>query len=64
MKEAKKCEPPFLALDLGGTKIIAAVISDKGQVLAKGHYLTAGMLGAAIFAFQQKLDSGEQNESS
>ena len=53
-----------MALDLGGTKIIAAIISDKGQVLAKERYLTVGMLSAAIFTIQQKTDSGEKDEGS
>ena len=48
-----------MALDPGGTKIIAAIIFDKGQVLAKERYLAAGMLGAAIFTIQQRTDSGE-----
>ena len=40
MLEAKKPELPVLAVDLGGTKIIAAIISDKGQVMAREYYLT------------------------
>jgi len=40
MQEAKKPELPVLAVDLGGTKIIAAIISDKGQVMAREYYLT------------------------
>ena len=40
MQEVKKPELPVLAVDLGGTKIIAAIISDKGQVMAREYYLT------------------------
>jgi len=40
MRKAKKPELPVLAVDLGGTKIIAAIISDKGQVMAREYYLT------------------------
>jgi len=40
MQETKKPELPVLAIDLGGTKIFAAIISDKGQVIAKERYLT------------------------
>ena len=40
MKETRKPELPVLAVDLGGTKIIAAIISDKGQVTAREYYLT------------------------
>ena len=36
MQEAK----PVLAVDLGGTKIIAAIISNKGQVMAKEYHPT------------------------
>ena len=35
MQETKKSELPVLAIDLGGTKIFAAIISSKGQVVAK-----------------------------
>ncbi len=40
MQEAKKSKLPVLAIDLGGTKIFAAIISNKGQVIAKEYYLT------------------------
>ena len=40
MQKAKKPELPVLAIDLGGTKIIAAIISDEGQVMAREYYLT------------------------
>jgi glucokinase len=36
---------PVLAIDLGGTKIIAAVISHQGQVMAKEYYLTLAKEG-------------------
>jgi glucokinase len=40
MLETKKQGLPVLAIDLGGTKIIAAIVSDKGQVVAKEYGLT------------------------
>ncbi len=40
MPKTKEPELPVLAIDLGGTKIIAAIISNKGQVVAKEYYLT------------------------
>jgi len=40
MREIKKQELPVLAIDLGGTKIITALISNKGQVLTKEYHLT------------------------
>jgi len=36
MQEAK----PILAIDLGGTKIIAAIVSSQGQVMAREYYPT------------------------
>ena len=40
MKETKKLGLPVLAIDVGGTKIIAAVISDNGQVMAREYQPT------------------------
>ncbi len=40
MQETKKTELPVLAIDLGGTKIFAAIISNKGQVIAREYGLT------------------------
>ena len=40
MQKIKKHGLPVLAIDLGGTKVIAAVISDKGEVMAREYYLT------------------------
>jgi glucokinase len=40
MRKANKPELPVLAIDLGGTKIIAAIVSDKGQIMAREYYLT------------------------
>ena len=40
MQETKKTELPVLAIDLGGTKIFTAIISNKGQVLAREYHLT------------------------
>lgn len=40
MQKTKKSRLPVLAIDLGGTKIIAAIISNKGQIMAREYYLT------------------------
>ena len=40
MQAAKRCELPVLAIDLGGTKIIAAIISNQWQVIAREYHLT------------------------
>jgi len=40
MQKTKKQELPVLAIDLGGTKIITALISNKGQVMAREYHLT------------------------
>jgi len=40
MQETKEHDLPVLAIDVGGTKIIAAIIFDKSQVMAKEYYLT------------------------
>ncbi len=40
MQETKKSELPVLAIDVGGTKIFAAIISNKGQVIAREYCLT------------------------
>ncbi len=40
MQEAEKPGLPVLAIDLGGTKILAAIISDKGKMLARKQHLT------------------------
>jgi len=40
MRQTKKSELPVLAIDLGGTKIVAAIISSKGQVMAREYCLT------------------------
>ena len=40
MQETRKSELPVLAIDLGGTKIFAAIISSKGQVMAREYCLT------------------------
>ena len=40
MQGTKKHELPVLAIDLGGTKILAAIISNKGKVLAREYCLT------------------------
>ncbi|GAI24793.1 unnamed protein product [marine sediment metagenome] len=42
MQETK----PVLSIDLGGTKIIVAIISDKGQVMAKEYYPTLANEGS------------------
>ena len=40
MHRIKQQELPVLAIDLGGTKIIAAIVSNQGQILAKEYCLT------------------------
>ena len=40
MQEIKQPEFPVLAIDLGGTKIITAIISDQGQIMAREYCLT------------------------
>ena len=63
MQKAKKPELPVLAIDLGGTKIIAAIISDKGQVMAREYYLTLAeegpqaVIARVLSAIDHLLDS-------
>ncbi len=38
--QEKKSELPVLAVDVGGTKILAAIISNRGQVIARSYFLT------------------------
>ena len=40
MQEIRKHELPVLAIDLGGTKVLTAIISNQGQVMAKERCLT------------------------
>jgi len=40
MRETKKSELPVLAIDLGGTKILTAIISSEGQMMAREYGLT------------------------
>ena len=40
MQESRKQKLPVLAMDLGGTKIIAAIVSDKGEMVAREYYFT------------------------
>jgi glucokinase len=40
MQESKKHNLPVLVIDLGGTKMLAAIISNEGQVLAQERILT------------------------
>ncbi len=40
MQKVKKNKPPVLAIDLGGTKVIAAIISDEGEVMAREYHHT------------------------
>jgi glucokinase len=40
MKKSEKQKLPVLAIDLGGTKIITAIISNSSQVMAKEYQLT------------------------
>jgi len=40
MQKTKNSELPILALDVGGTKILTAIISNEGQVMAREYCLT------------------------
>ena len=40
MQEIKQPKPPVLSIDLGGTKIITAIVSNNGQIVAKEYCLT------------------------
>lgn len=40
MREPEKLRRPVLAVDIGGTKIITAIIADNGQMVAKDRCLT------------------------
>jgi len=40
MQKIKKNKPPVLAIDLGGTKVIAAIISDEGEMMAREYHRT------------------------
>ncbi len=48
MQKTKKPELPVLAIDLGGTKIFAAITSNKGLVIAKERYLTLADEGPQV----------------
>ena len=37
-----------IAIDLGGTKVASAIVSDRGDVLARGHALLGGRGGAGV----------------
>ena len=45
MRGTKKHELPVLAIDLGGTKIIAAITSTEGQIMAREYCLTLANKG-------------------
>ena len=45
MRETKEQGLPVLAIDLGGTKIRTAIISNKGQIIAKDYSLTLAYEG-------------------
>ena len=48
MQETKKPELPILAIDLGGTKIFTAIITSKGQVIARKRRLTLADEGPGV----------------
>jgi len=48
MQEIKEQGPPVLAIDLGGTKIIAAIISNQGRVITREYYLTLAEEGPQL----------------
>jgi len=45
MQKVKKREPLVLAIDMGGTKIITALVSDKGEIVARNYCLTMANKG-------------------
>ena len=48
MAKDKEPELPVLAIDLGGTKIIAALVSINGQILARGYHQTQAAKGPQV----------------
>jgi len=46
MHRTKQQESPVLAVDVGGTKIITAIVSNQGQIVAKEYCLTLANEGA------------------
>ncbi len=48
MQAVKGQSPPVLAIDIGGTKIIAAIISDEGQIIAKEYCPTLAGEGPQV----------------
>ena len=48
MQEIKEQGLPVLAIDLGGTKIIAAIISNQGRVITREYYLTLAEEGPQL----------------
>ncbi len=48
MQETKKSELPVLAIDLGGTKIITALISGKGEMIAREYCPTLAAEGPEL----------------
>jgi len=69
MRETKKSEPPVLAIDLGGTKLITAIISNKGQVIAKEQCFTLAdggpqpVIERILSAIDHLLSQGNINSS-
>jgi glucokinase len=45
MRGIDKSESPVLAVDLGGTKVVTAIVSRKGQVMAREYYPTLAAEG-------------------
>jgi len=48
VQEIKEQGLPVLAIDLGGTKIIAAIISNQGRVITREYYLTLAEEGPQL----------------
>lgn len=55
--------PAALALDIGGTKLAAAVVTDDGMVLARSVRPTAGADGEALFESVSELLDGVRAEA-
>ena len=69
MQEVRKQKLPVLAIDLGGTKILTALISEKGQMIAREYCLTVAeegvdsVISRLLSTIGQLLSQGNMNLS-
>jgi len=69
VQEIKEQGLPVLAIDLGGTKIVAAIISNKGQIIAQEYTLTLAdegpelVINRILFAIDHLLSLGNIDSS-